>query len=128
MSGDALLEWLADVGADQLAFALGDAARGAARKVGDRAIVAAERIGKVPRLDKLGARRAAIERCEVALDEDALVVIGTRAIAAHTDAIVRRQLAVRLPRTRGLLVLFELAAWCREDVAASPTWEALEAK
>jgi hypothetical protein len=122
-----LLDWLADVGADQLAFAAGANAPKLVQRFGDRVLAAAKRITQSPRMNRLGPRRAAIVR---ALDKspDTLVQIGARAIAPHTDAIVRRQLALRLPRTPGLALLFELRDHCREPLDATPTWAALAAK
>jgi hypothetical protein len=120
LSGESIIAWLRDVGADQLAFALGTTER-----QGLEPHVLA-RIAQPPRAGNLGPRRAAIARCKVALDDEALVMIGARALAPHTDAFIRRQLVQRLPRTRGLAVLFELAQ-CSFDLAASPTWEAITA-
>ena len=118
LSGDAIIAWLADVGADQLAFALGAPSRWVEPSV-------VKRIAVAPRVGNLGDRRAAIARCRVELDDDALVTIGARTIAPYTDAFVRRQIALRLPRTRGLAVLFELEQFAGESVQASPTWEAI---
>ncbi|HLL22825.1 MAG TPA: hypothetical protein VK427_11865, partial [Kofleriaceae bacterium] len=78
----ALHAWLASVGSDQLAHALG---RAATRFVGAAVV---ERISAEPRAGELGARRAAIARCKIVLEQlqDGLAVIGARAIAPHTDA------------------------------------------
>ena len=121
VSGENLVAWLASVGGDQLAFALG----AAASRIVDGAL---DRIARAPRANNLGPRRAAIARCQIDLSTEAPLLIGARAIAPYTDAVIRRQLALRLPRTRGLAVLFELEAWAREDLAASPTWAALAAQ
>ncbi|MDQ3341097.1 MAG: hypothetical protein M4D80_38560 [Myxococcota bacterium] len=119
LSSESILAWLRDVGADQLAFALGAPSQWIEPHV-------LARIAQPPRAGNLGQRRAAIARCKVALDDEALVIIGARALAPHTDAFVRRHLVLRLPRTRGLAVLFELAQWA-SDLAASPTWAAITA-
>lgn len=120
MAAGDLVTWLTDVGADQLAFALGPAA---ARLVAH----AVDRIGRAPRVNRLGTRRAAIERCRLDLTAEAPLLIGARAVAPYTDAIVRRQIALRLPRTRGSTVLAELAAWARDAIETAPTWDALAA-
>ena len=120
MSADSIVAWLRDVGIDQLAFAVG----APTRYVGAHVM---KRIGEPPRAGNLGPRRAAIARCKVELDDQALAIIGARTIAPHTDAIVRRQLVLRLPRTRGLEVLFELARAAEDPIEASPTWAALAA-
>ena len=119
MSGDAIIAWLREVGADQLAFALGTPSQWIEPHV-------LARIAKPPRAGNLGPRRAAIARCQVTLDEGALVTIGARAIAPYTDAFIRRQLVLRIPRTRGQAVLFELVH-APADLAASPTWDAITA-
>jgi len=137
--GDVLVEWLADVGADQLALALGAAGEGArraaisaladrSRTTADRVARAAIRITAPPRAGALGPTRAAIARCKLpALDDDALVRIGARTLAPHTDTLVRRQLALRLPRPRGLAVLAELRAFAAHPLASAPAWAALAA-
>lgn len=123
--------WLTDVGADQLAFALGVAGGGAvvaaARVVGDRLRAAAARIGAAPRAGALGPARAVIARCRGALDDHALVRIGARAIAPYVDRLARLQLAHRLPRPVGLIVAEELAAAAGADASDAPRWEALAA-
>ena len=100
-----LVAWLSDVGADQLAFALGPAA---ARLVG-------------PALER-------IARCTIEMSPDAPLLIGARAIAPYTDALVRRQLALRLPRPRGRALWSELVQWAREPSEAAPAWDALAAE
>lgn len=123
-----LERWLAEVGADQLALALGAAGGGAleaaARIVGARLTAAALRVLEPPRAGALGSVRAAIARCRVTLDDRALVRIGARAIAAHVPALARRQLAHRLPRELGLVVEHELAT---AQPAEPPRWDALGA-
>lgn len=111
-----LVEWLSNVGADQLAFAAG-----ASRFVEPHVV---KRVALAPRSGRLGDRRDAIRRCTLALDDDALVRIGARTIAPHTDAVVRRALVLRLPRTRGLAVLAELQQFASTAPAG---WDAIAA-
>lgn len=101
LSAAALRGWLEDVGAEQLAYALGDprAIAGAAAIVGERLVAAARGID--PASSRLGPRRAAIARCQVALDDRALVTIGMRTIAPLLDEPARTQVAYRLPRSLG---------------------------
>jgi hypothetical protein len=126
-----LERWLDDIGADQLAFALGRAGGGAvtaaARVVGDRLREAAGRIGRAPRLGALGPVRAAIERCRVSLDDRALARIGARAIAPHIDRLARLVLMHRLARPLGLVVAGELDASAGASVGDAPSWDALAA-
>ena len=107
--GATLADWLAAIGADQLALALsaagGDALAHAAVALGGaagaRLRAAAMRIGVAPRIGALGGARAAIARSSgvrLADGDAALVRIAARAIAPHVrEAIAHRQLAVRLP-------------------------------
>lgn len=124
MTGDAIAAWLAEVGADQLAFALGAAATG---MVAAQLAAARARIERAPRTGQLGERRAAIARSRLALDDDGLARIGARAIAPHLDAVARRQLVLRLPRPRGQAILFELVRWREQPLASAPTWAAITA-
>lgn len=107
----AILEWLASLGAEQLAFALGPAAAAASHP---QLAAAAARIATSPRLGKLGSQRAAIARCRgISLDDPhCFVVVGVRALASHVadDGVARLQLMHRLPRDLGLLVARELRA------------------
>lgn len=125
-----LERWLGEVGADQLALALGAAGASAviaaARVVGEGLRTAAVRIKAAPRLRALGPTRAAIERCRVPLDERALLRIGARAVAPHLDGLMRLQIVHRLPRPLGLRVRDELVA-TRGAVADAPRWDALAA-
>jgi hypothetical protein len=116
LRADDLARWLSEVGADQLAFAVGG-------DLGGRLAAAHARIARPPRAGRLGERRAAIARCEGERDDELLVLIGARTIAPYTDAIVRRQIALRFPRTRGERILFELAKWA--ETAASASWDAI---
>lgn len=120
LSAPALHRWLEEVGADQLAFALGAHAANAATVFGERLLVAAARIGKAPRDGALGQRRAAIERARVDPDPVALLKIGARALAPHTDPLLRRQLVHRLPRPVGLAVARELRVYARTSVDDAP--------
>lgn len=127
MAPAALRAWLEEVGADQLAFALGEHAGQAAAALDDRVAAAAARITRPPRAGELGTRRAAIARARVEPDGHALLRVGARALAPHVSALERRQLAVRLPREVGVRVLAELGAHARSALAAAPSWRALAA-
>lgn len=133
MPGEALARWLAHVGADQLALAVGmagpEALAGAVRAAGERVLVAWRRIVLAPRHGHLGSTRAAITRCKLTLDGRALVLIGARALAPHTqsDPTARQRLAVRLARDLGLAVRSELHAFANTPLAQAPTWTALGA-
>jgi hypothetical protein len=116
----ALRGWLEDVGADQLAFALGPHAANAANVFGDRLVAAAARIGTPPRAHALGNRRAAIDRARVDPDPLALLKIGARALAPHTDPLLRRQIVHRLPRPTGLAVARELRLYVGTPAADAP--------
>jgi hypothetical protein len=119
------LGWLAAIGADQLAFALGDAAvQAPSALVRD----AAARITRSPRAGRLGNRRAAIARCKLASDDDlGLARIGARAVAPHLadDALGRRALVVALPRPIGLAIAEELRSHAADPLADAPAREAL---
>ena len=156
LPGDRLVSWLAELGADQLALALRTAGKAAvaavaARVVGDRLLAASERIDAAPRSGALGPVRAAIARCrgldltgadaavdELAatrlagsarglVDDNLLLRIGARAVAPRVDTLARRQLAVRLPRPLGLVLIEELVAHASTPVDQCPTWLALAA-
>lgn len=134
LSADALAGWLAQVGADQLAYALRgkpDALQAIASSLGrdgaDRVIAAVRRIGTPPRAGALGSTRDAIARCRSDAAADLLVRIGARALAPHTDPLLRRQLAVRLPRARGLAVQAELDGHAADPIERAPAWAALAA-
>ena len=98
---DALRVWLERAGADQLARAA-QLAGGDVLALAERepALVSAlDRIAKPPRLGQLGSDRAIVKRCAgIANDDVRLVRLGARAVAPHVNALVRRQLAQRLPR------------------------------
>ncbi len=125
LAAPALHAWLEEIGADQLAFALGAHAANAATVFGERLLVAAARIGKPPREGALGQRRAAIERARVDPDLLALLKIGARAFAPHTDPLLRRQLVHRLPRPVGLAVARELRVYARTPVDQAPVLAAV---
>ncbi len=133
LPGDVLARWLAHVGADQLALAVGmagpEALAGAVRAAGERVLVAWRRIVLAPRHGHLGTTRGAITRCKLTLDGRALVLIGARARAPHTlaDPTARQRIAVRLSRELGLAVRTELRAFASTPLAQAPTWTALGA-
>jgi len=127
LAAPALHAWLEEIGADQLAFALGPYAATASAVFGTRLFSAGARIGVAPRVGALGQRRAAIDRARVDPDPVALVRIGARALAPHTDPLLRRQLVHRLPRPLGLAVARELRVYARAPAGDAPTWAALAA-
>ena len=122
-----VLAWLAAIGADQMAFALGDAAA----KLPALATAAA-RIARPPRAGQLGPQRAAIARCRgVALeDELAFVRVASRALTPHLAAnqLVRLQLARRLPRAIGIVVEREVDAHAATSFDQCPAWAILVAQ
>ena len=132
LSPSALTTWLAEVGTDQLALALRSAGRQALLAIATTVpavATAAARIDRPPRFGALGTPRAAIARArdlDVA-SPDGLMLIGARTLAPHTDAFARRQLAVRLPRPRGLALLAELTRFSRAPILDTATWAALGA-
>ncbi len=119
MTAAALRAWLEDVGADQIAFAVGKAATAMSSRLG----AAAVRIAQAPRAGEMGERRAAIERARIVIDETALLRVGARAIAAYAGPIERRMIAYRLPRDVG--VMDELEAFAGS--VGAPSWRALAA-
>ncbi len=133
LSHAALVTWLANLGADQLAHALRakpDALEAIAATLGNggaRVASAVRRIGAPPRAGELGATRDAIARCRGDARSDLLIRIGARALAPHTDPMTRRQLAVRLPHPLGLAIEGELSAHAATPLDHSPTWSALGA-
>jgi hypothetical protein len=132
LSGARLGAWLDEVGADQLAMALGaagpEALASGIRVAGARLANAAVRIDEAPRRGALGPVRAAVERCRgIRLEAGATLVIGARAIAPHVArrALARERIMLRLPRALGLVVAAELAARAGDAVDRAPTWAAL---
>ncbi|HVK87795.1 MAG TPA: hypothetical protein VM513_26935 [Kofleriaceae bacterium] len=145
----ALRDWLEDVGADQLAFALGSNARdmvatmrarpgtgpGLRDAQADRRTAidarlanAIERITRAPRHGQLGDRRGAIERTNdevkpgtVPISGNGILRIGARAISRHLSALDRQRLALRLPRELDLAG--ELRAYATDE--RGPAWPAL---
>lgn len=122
---EAVLAWLAGIGADQLAFALGPAA--AAHPL---LAAAARRIAQPPRHGALGPKRAAIARCRgITLDDgsDALLVVAGRALAPQlVDApLARVQLTRRLPYLQGKRLEHELVTHASITRDHVPTWAAL---
>lgn len=123
--------WLAQIGADQLAFALGSGAATAASKLGEPLRAAIARIGRPPRAGQLGPHRAAIERArDLSLDDDLVLVrLGSRALAPHIAAnrLAQLQLTRALPRPLGIVVERELLAHSSTLLANAPAWSALVA-
>nr|HEX4318808.1 hypothetical protein [Kofleriaceae bacterium] len=111
------LAWLASIGADQVAFALGDAA---ARAESALVRAAAARIAQPPRAGRLGTRRGALARCRVPDDDLRLPRIGARAVAPHLDAVAQRRLVLRLPHAIGLAIAGELRAHAGDPIAEAP--------
>jgi hypothetical protein len=118
-SATALRAWLEDVGADQVAFAVGASAAAMSSRIAEAAV----RIAKAPRVGELGERRSAIQRARIEIDANALVRVGARAIAPQVGSVERLQLAHRLPHELG--VLDELEAFAGS--AGAPSWRALAA-
>lgn len=119
MTAGALRAWLEEVGADQIAFAVGKSATAMSSRLG----AAAVRIAKAPRVGELGERRAAIERARMTIDEGALLRVGARTIADRASMIERMQVAYRLPRETGVWAEMEAFA----GSAGGPSWRALSA-
>ena len=119
MSAAALRTWLEEVGADQIAFAVGKAATAMESRLG----AAAVRIAQAPRAGEMGERRSAIERARIAMGEGALLRVGARTIAPYASDIERLQIAHRLPRGAGVLAEMEAFA----GSAGAPSWRALAA-
>jgi hypothetical protein len=119
MSASSALAWLTGVGADQLAYAVGDAAP----QFGPQVIAAAARIAKAPRVHELGTRRDAIQRAKVTGPAwQQLHIIGARAVAPHLDALTASVLVHRLDRAIGVVLREDLRA-----TASTATWSALRA-
>jgi hypothetical protein len=122
-----VVAWLGRIGADQMAFALGDAAESIPALA-----AAVARIGKPPRLGELGPKRAAIARCrDVSLDEDlSFVLVGCRALAPHLAAnqLAELQLILRLPRPIGIVVSRELSLHAATSFDQCPSWAAIDAQ
>ena len=116
MSVAALRAWLAEVGNDQLAFALGEHATALA----DSLAPAIARIARAPRLGELGPRRAAVERAQ-----GEPLVIGVRTLAPHLEPVIARGLPLRFPHPEGLAFARELTA---HAAARSAAWPALIAR
>ena len=117
------LDWLADVGADQFALALGEQARAVPVLA-----AAADRIARPPRAGRLGPTRAAITRCrEVSLDDDlAFVRVGSRALAPHlaTDQLAFLRLTRSMPRAIASVVVHEVRAHAATSLDQCPAWDA----
>jgi hypothetical protein len=122
-----VVDWLGRVGADQMAFALGEQARGI-----PALSAAIARIAMPPRVGQLGPQRAAIARCrDVSLDDDlSFVLVGCRALAPHlaADQLAMLQLVLRLPRPVGTVVARELALHAATSFDQCPSWAAIVAR
>lgn len=123
--------WLVQIGADQLAFALGVGATTAVSRLGEPLRAAIARIHRPPRVGQLGPHRAAIERArDLSLDDDLVLLrLGSRALAPHlaADRLAQLQLTRALPRPLGILVERELLAHSSTLLADAPAWSALVA-
>jgi hypothetical protein len=123
------VEWLASIGADQLALAVASAGELATAigRFGEMVARASRRLRIAPRAGNLGPARAAVARCRVDLDDLVLVRIGARALAPHLAGrmLVRRQLVLRMPRPLGVVVERELVAHAHEPLANAPAWGAI---
>ncbi|HEX4455264.1 MAG TPA: hypothetical protein VH143_30595 [Kofleriaceae bacterium] len=120
VAADAALAWLAELGIDQLAIAVGDAALGPAFEAAKR------RVAEPPRKGALGTQRQALERCAglAASSFDARAIIGARTVAAHVPPLARVALALRLAKPLGEQILAALVAYARKP---APSWAALVA-
>jgi hypothetical protein len=122
-----VVAWLGRIGADQMAFALGEQATTIPALA-----AAVARIAKPPRIGELGPQRAAIARCrDVSLDEDlSFVLVGCRALAPHlaADQLAKLQLILRLPRPIGIIVTRELSLHAATSFDHCPSWAALGAQ
>jgi len=120
------LAWLTGIGADQMAFAIGEPAR-AVPALAD----AFARIDKPPRVGQLGPKRAAIARCrDVSLDDELAVVrVASRALAPHLAAnlLGKLQLILTLPRPIGIVVARELALHAATSFDQCPSLAAIDA-
>lgn len=121
-----LVAWLANVGADQLAYALGEAL--AASRTSIAAALA--RIARPPRRGNLGPERAALARCKgLSLDDevDALTRIACRALAPHlaNDPALVLVLTRRFPYERGRSLERELVENVATPLDHAPSLDAL---
>jgi hypothetical protein len=121
-----IVAWLGRIGADQMAFALGEGANTI-----PALSAAVARIAKPPRAGELGPQRAAIARCrDVSLDEDlSFVLVGCRALAPHlaTNQLAKLQVILRLPRPIGIVVARELSLHGATSFDECPSWAAIGA-
>ncbi|MBL0217850.1 MAG: hypothetical protein IPQ07_28720 [Myxococcales bacterium] len=112
MSVPALRGWLAEVGRDQLAFALGEHAAA----LGASLVPVIARIARAPRHGELGPRRAAVARAQ-----GEPFVIGVRTVAPHLEPILARGLVLRFSHPEGLALAIELTAHRASPTAAWAT-------
>jgi hypothetical protein len=122
-----VVAWLGGIGADQMAFALGEQASSIPALA-----AAVARITKPPRAGELGPQRAAIARCrDVSLDDDlSFVLVACRALAPHlaTNQLAKLQVILRLPRPIGVVVARELSLHAATSFDHCPSWAALGAQ
>ena len=109
MSVPALRGWLAEVGRDQLAFALGEHAAA----LGASLVPVIARITRAPRHGELGPRRAAVARAQ-----GEPFVIGVRTVAPHLEPLLARGLVLRFPHPEGERLAAELSAHRGSQTAA----------
>jgi hypothetical protein len=128
LAADAALAWLAELGIDQLAIAVGDTSLAAALDpvLGSAFEVAQRRVAEPPRKGALGTQRQALERCAglAASSADARAIIGARTVAAHVPPLARVALALRLAKPLGERILAALVEHARKP---APSWAALVA-
>ncbi len=124
LAPDAALAWLAELGIDQLAMAVGDASLAAA--LGSAFEVAKRRVAEPPRKGALGTQRQALERCTglAASSADARAIIGARTVSPHVPPLARVALALRLAKPLGERILAALVEHARKP---APSWAALVA-
>lgn len=142
LSATALAVWLESIGAEQVALLaiVSKTIELVQRRpgpIGDRLRAAVARIWPFFRKDLLGTPLSHVaRRCADTPLEDGdvlegsllgLIRIGARTIAPHvaTRGTAAEQLAHRLPRSLGLVVLAELRAYAATSAAAAPTWRVL---
>jgi hypothetical protein len=128
LAPDVALAWLAELGLDQLAVAVGGASLEAAltAALGAAFEAAKRRIAEPPRKGAIGTPRQALERCadlvDQPFDRDARAIIGARTIAPHVPPLVRVALALRMAKPIGERILTALVEHAR---APAPSWTAI---
>jgi hypothetical protein len=124
LAPDAALAWLAEIGIDQIAIAVGAAP--IAPVLGPAFEAAKRRVTEPPRKGALGTQRQALERCAgvAASSLEGRALVGARTIAPHVPPLVRVALALRLAKPLGERIL---AALVEGAPRSSPSWPALVA-